>query len=57
MFGREGRDYMTTYTDQLYGKTCFDNISIKALTLQEKIKYQKAVIIMEQNRTTKNSKK
>ena len=35
-FGREGRDAPTKEMDQIYVQTCFDTISIKDLTPQEK---------------------
>ena len=42
--------------EQLYRRTCFDPIYIKDLTPQEKRRAQEAIIILEQNSTTKKLK-
>ena len=55
-FGREGRDALNKYMDQIYRLTCFEPIAIKDLIPQEYRRSQEDIMILDQNSTTKKLK-
>ena len=45
---------MTKEMGQIYRQTCFEPVSIKQLTPQDKIRAQEAIMILDQKSTTIN---